>query len=142
MRYNKTYFEKIEYMYQPYAWENDWYKVWEALLKEDRKKWTLRDIGDILDEHIDWEKFENKEEWDPLTDQPRAMKEGIWGMDLYWKIEDVFDGYDVQTPYIYSDPKLALWYDHKTSKKLLTAVKEVKVEDDYLDHSKETLNTE
>lgn len=23
MRYNKTYFEKIEYMYQPYAWEND-----------------------------------------------------------------------------------------------------------------------
>jgi hypothetical protein len=48
----------------------------------------------------------------------------------------------VSSPYIYNDPKMAMKFEKSVRDKLFTAMKEVNVEDDYLDHSKETLNTE
>lgn len=71
------------------------------------------------------------------------MKNGGVKDDMLWrKMDNTFKGFDDTVPYIFSEPKIADEYPMYEAKELLEAVKEVRVEDDYIDHSKSSLNNE
>ena len=56
-------------MYQPFEYDNDWGKVWKELMREDVKRWTLRDVGELLDKAVAKDLIKEGEDYDFLWDQ-------------------------------------------------------------------------
>lgn len=56
-------------MYQPYDWDNDRGRARNELMREDVKRWTLWDIGEILDKAVAKELLKDGNTFDPLLDK-------------------------------------------------------------------------
>jgi len=62
------------------------------LLRDDIKRWTLWDVGELLDKALAQELLDSKQEFDPLKHKPLYFSKDIKPEDLWWNTW-IFDGY-------------------------------------------------
>jgi len=98
-------------MYQPFDYDNDRGRVRKEILWSDIKKWTLRDVGELLDEMQNWELFDKGLEFDPSKDKSIFLEKGVKEKDLWHRKHEPFEEFDISAPYIYDHPEMAEKYD-------------------------------